>query len=316
MVCRSGLLAANEGLRVRHRRFAAGRPLLQADAPRAVRYGQGARGIWPRVLVAVFALLAVLASPVSADDAIVVPALDQREALRLSQAALGRGVGDYALLDQEGRPVRISDYRGKPLVVSFIYTGCFQVCPTTTRALLMAVSAAQDALGTNGFHVASIGFNQPADSPQALKSFAAQQGIARSNWALLSPPHPVVTDLTRDFGFSYVATPAGFDHILQVTVVDAEGRIYRQIYGDAFTADMLVEPLKQLITGTPVAAGASLADILERVRILCTVYDPASGRYRVDYGLLFEIAGGLTFLGALLAYFLREWRRGRNAQGA
>ena len=35
--------------------------------------------------------------------------------------------------------------------------------------------------------------------------------------------------------------------------------------------------------------------MVERVRILCTVYDPETGEYRYDYGLIFEIIGGLTF---------------------
>ena len=78
-------------------------------------------------------------------------------------------------------------YRGKPLLVSFIYTGCFQVCPTTTRSLDEAVRALQGRFGDNQFNVVSIGFNQPADSPQALKAFAAQHRITRPNWDFLSP---------------------------------------------------------------------------------------------------------------------------------
>lgn len=49
--------------------------------------------------------------------------LDREQALRTSQAALGREVGEHVLLNREGRPVRLSSYRGKPLLVSFIYTG-------------------------------------------------------------------------------------------------------------------------------------------------------------------------------------------------
>jgi protein SCO1/2 len=227
--------------------------------------------------------------------------------LRDSQAAVGRTIGEYTLQDREGRPVRLSSYRGKPLLVSFIYTGCFQICPTTTRALQQAASVARDALGDNRFNVISIGFNQPADSPQALKSFAAQYGINFPNWEFLSPSNAIVSDLTRDFGFSFVATAAGFDHLLQVSVVDADGRIYRQIYGDAYSADYLVEPLRQLITGTPVADDTSLSAIVERVRILCSVYDPRTGKYRISYAIVFQIAGGVTFLLWIIWFFLSEW---------
>jgi protein SCO1 len=233
--------------------------------------------------------------------------------LRASQAAVGHAIGDYTLQDREGRAVRLSSYRGKPLLVSFIYTGCFQVCPTTTRMLQKAASVARDALGNGRFNVISIGFNQPADSPQALKFFAAQYGINSPNWEFLSPPAAIVSDLAREFGFGFVATAAGFDHLLQVSVVDSEGRIYRQIYGDDYSADSLIEPLKQLITGTPVADTASFSAILEQVRILCSVYDPRTGKYRISYGLILEIAGGVTFLLWIIWFFLNEWFARRRA---
>jgi len=242
------------------------------------------------------------------------PAFDQQVALRASQAVIGKIPADYTLLDREGKPVRLSSYRGKPLLVSFIYTGCFQVCPTTTRALLNALKAAQEGLGTNQFNVVSIGFNQPADSPQALKSFARQNGINYPNWEFLSPHRSIVDRLTQDFGFSYIATPTGFDHLLQVTIVDAQGRIYRQVYGDTLSGDMLGDPIKQLINNAPMPNNVDLATIIDRVRILCTVYDPVTGEYRVKSGLGLEVTGGLTFLISILWFLVAEWRTRRKSR--
>jgi len=243
-----------------------------------------------------------------------VAGLDQATALKSSQAVLERSIGDFTLLDRAGQPVRLSQYRGKPLLVSFIYTGCFDVCPATTRALQNAVEASRNVFGTHQFNVLSIGFNQPADSPQAMKAFALQYRIDQPNWEFLSPHASIVESLTREFGFSYAATPAGFDHILQVTLLDGTGRIYRQIYGDSFGADGLAEPLKQMLSNTPVAQQLSLDGLLNRVRILCTVYDPKSGTYRVQYGLLIEVAGGVTFALAMVWFFLAEWRTQRRAR--
>ena len=251
-----------------------------------------------------------------ASAASVTLGLDQTATLRLSQAAIGRKPGDFTLLDREGRPVRLASYRGKPLLVSFIYTGCFQICPLTTRALQNAVEAGRDVFGTNQYNVVSIGFNQPVDTPQALKAFALQHRINQPNWEFLSPHASVVEPLAGEFGFSYVATPAGFDHVLQVTLLDAEGRIYRQIYGDDLNADSLGEPLKQLMRNAPVAEQLKLDDLIERVRILCTVYDPKTGKYRVKYDLLIEIAGGVTFALAMLWFFLAEWWASRKARRA
>jgi protein SCO1/2 len=242
------------------------------------------------------------------------PGLEATSAFAVSQQAIGRTIGDYTLTDREGRPVRLASYRGKPLLVSFIYTGCFEVCPTTTRALNDTVRALQGRFGTNQFNVISVGFNQPADSPQAMKAFAAQHRISQPNWDFLSPPQAIVGPLTRDFGFAYQSTPAGFDHVLQVSLVDGDGRIVRQVYGDRPAADALGEPMKQLLLGAPLREATPLESIVDQVRLLCTVYDPKTGTYRVDYSLAIEAAGGLTFIIAVAMYMFNEWRSRRRAR--
>ncbi len=259
-------------------------------------------------------LLAVLAAPPAAaqDSGTPVPALDPQVALRDSQAAIGRSVGEHTLLDAQGRTVRLADYRGKPLLVSFIYTGCFQICPTTTRSLSESVEQLAETFGADKFNVVSVGFNQPFDSPTAMRAFAAQMRIDEPNWHFLSPPPATVEALTRDFGFRYVATPAGFDHVLTVSILDAQGRIAAQVYGERLTREKLGEPLKLLLRDEPVPSGSVLGDLVERVRILCTVYDAETGEYRTDYGLILEIAGGVTFALAMLWFFFNEWRARRR----
>ncbi|HEX4984578.1 MAG TPA: SCO family protein [Burkholderiales bacterium] len=264
---------------------------------------------WLRRLIAV-AVLAVSSYTALAD----VPMPDSARALELSQGVIGSQVRDHAFTDSNGFPRRLSDYRGKPLLVSFVYTGCTQTCPLTVRFLSRAVTQARRVLGPDSFAIATIGFNQPFDTPQAMRALAAQHGVADPKWDFLSPAPGTIEALTREFGFTWYATPKGFDHVTQVTVVDAGGRIYRQIYGDNFDIQMLIEPLKQLITGTPAPAGDWRA-LLERVRLFCTVYDRASGRYRLDYSLFIGMAIGTLILGAGVASLLREWRsqRGRRA---
>lgn len=240
------------------------------------------------------------------------PPSDVRRAFETSQAAIGNPVGDFELRDASGKTVRLSDYRGKPLLVSFIYTGCFQVCPTTTRFLSEAVGVARKALGDGRFKVVSIGFNQPFDDPVAMASFAKQVGISDLDWAFLSPAPKEVEALTRRFGFTYEATSGGFDHLLQVSIVSADGVLYRQVYGENFDMPMLVQPLKELLSGQA-SQQLTLANVWDKVILYCTVYDPHSGGYRVNYSLFFEIFAGLTTLGAIAWVVLRELRRSRRA---
>lgn len=258
-----------------------------------------------------FAVGLLLSVPSFASTSSPDMGLDREMALQASQAVIGQTIGDHTLLDREGKPVRLSSYRGKPLLVSFIYTGCFQVCPTTTRSLQETVQGLQKTFGVNKFNVVSIGFNQPDDSPLALKTFAAQYQINQPNWEFLSPSMSAVGALARDFGFVYAATPAGFDHVLQVSLLDADGRIVRQVYGEGIPPAELGEPLKMLLSGEHFEPSKMLDGVMDRIRILCTVYDPKTGDYVVDYTLPIQIAGGVTFFILMLIFMINEWRSSR-----
>jgi protein SCO1/2 len=178
-------------------------------------------------------------------------AFDPRSALRASQAVVGTTVGEHAMYDSAGNRVMLSSYLGRPLLVSFVYTGCTQVCPLTTKTLAGAVASAQRAVGGGRFQILTIGFNLPYDTPAAMADFARRLDLRLPDWHFLSADAASVVRLTREFGFAYRATAGGFDHITQVTLVDGRGRIVRQIYGDGFDLPLLVEPLKQMLAATP-----------------------------------------------------------------
>lgn len=270
---------------------------------------------WRAGVRGALATMVLLLGLASANGALAqVPKLDESAALAAGQAVIGTAVPDFTLLDRRGKPVRLADYKGKPLLVSFIYTGCFEVCPTNTRILHEAVKGLDKLLSPNQFHVVSIGFNQPFDSPTAMRSFATQHHINYPNWEFLSPHANIVEPLTKAFGFSYVQTPAGFDHVLGVTVVDPNGKIYTQVWGDKLTALQLGEPLRQLLGRAPLTQRETFADLVERVRILCTVYDPDTGTYRFKYALIFEIIGGTAFFVTMIWYLLAELLRKRRAR--
>ncbi|MCD6673133.1 MAG: SCO family protein [Burkholderiaceae bacterium] len=265
------------------------------------------------VAAVVSAVLIAGAGPATAaPDAERTVAPDYRKALTDSQAAIGRPLLDVAMRDHTGKPVRFSDFAGKPLLVSLVYTGCFQACPVATQFLAQAVRTAREALGNDRFRIVSIGFNQPFDDPAAMAAFRKQNGIDDRDWHFLSPDPEQVDALTANLGFTYEATPKGFDHVTQVTVVDAEGVIYRQVYGESFDLPMLVQPLKELLSGQA-SREFTLENVWEKVKLYCTVYDPHSGGYRVNYGLFFEIFAGLTTLGAMAWFVVRGLRNPNRA---
>jgi len=243
------------------------------------------------------------------------PDFDAKIALATSQAAIGRTLEDITLRDRNGKAVQLSGYRGKPLVISVIYTSCYHICPATTQHLAKVVQTARAALGEDSFRVVTIGFDTAKDNPDAMRSFARQQGVDLPGWEFLSTDAPSIARLVNNIGFLYYSSPKGFDHLMQATVVDANGKIYRQVYGMTFDTPLLVEPLKELVLGEK--PGESMFDGLwSKVKLFCTTYDPANDRYRLDYSLFIGMFIGFLIIASGVFYLVRELRRGRASRGA
>jgi protein SCO1/2 len=92
----------------------------------------------------------------------------------------------------------------------------------------------------------------------------------------------------------------------QSSVIDRNGVVYSQVYGVTFELPWLVEPLKELVFNRPSSAGHLFAGLIDRVKLFCTVYDPATGRYRFDNSLFVQIAVGASMILAILFYLLNE----------
>ena len=233
---------------------------------------------------------------------------DEKTALALSQAAMGQTVGDYEFLDGSGKQITLESMRGKPLLISLIYTSCYHICPTITTNLAKIVDIARDALGDDSFSVLTIGFDTPNDTPDRMRLFAKQRNIDIDNWYFVSASAATMKDLASDLGFSYFSTGKGFDHMIQATVIDAEGKIYRQIYGMAPEPPALVEPLKEILYGKQVAA-SPVEGWINNIKLFCTVYDPATGRYHFDYSLFIALGVGLLLLGGTAWFIVSAWRK-------
>ena len=234
------------------------------------------------------------------------------EALKRSRAAEGRVLGDHQLMDQDGKPVDLATYLGRPLVISMVYTACDHTCPVTTQTVAKGVSAARKALGNDAFQVVTIGFDTVRDTPDALRVYARQHGISLDGWSFLAGNADGMEKLAADLGFSWFVTSRGFDHIAQTTIIDREGRIYRQVYGENFEIPLLVEPLKDVVLGRS-AALDSVEAITNRIRFFCTVYDPSSDAYRFDYGIFLSIGSGLLAVLTIFWWMVRLWREQRLA---
>lgn len=245
---------------------------------------------------------------IAADETSAPSAFDPEAAIAYSQAAIGRSLGPVVLLDTAANSVALSDFEGRPLVINMIFTGCAESCPLIVQTLYDAIDVAQDALGTDSFSVVTIGFDTQSDTPERMRAYALEQGADLAGWHFLSGEEATVSTLATTLGFLYFPSPRGFDHLAQTSVIDADGRVYRQVYGADFEPPALVEPLMALVYDTT-AGDNMVSDIVNKVRLFCTFYDPATGRYRFDYAIFIPVIVGGASLLMIGFIVIRAWRR-------
>ena len=274
--------------------------------------GPALRGLF-RLALGPLAIVLVAPAGAVAGDRVK---FDAQSAFARSQSAIGVQLDDHRFVDTGGRSVGLGDLRDRPLVLSLVYTSCPDTCSVVTRNLARVVRAARQALGEQSFSVATVGFDPGFDTPEQMRMYADRQGVTMSDWRFLSGDPQTLERLLDQLGFTYVPSPRGFDHLAQTSVVDVEGRVYRQIYGDSFAVPLLVEPLKEMALGRP-AGVTAFGDWIERVKLLCTVYDPAAGRYRFDYSIFVAAGVGILCLGGVGVFIVRAWREsGRTGRSA
>jgi protein SCO1/2 len=271
----------------------------------------------PRLAIVVLAgvVFACSTGMVAGADSVGKPVnapLNVDRSLEVSQQAIGRMTGNYRFVDAKGGSTSLSELRGKPLVISLIYTSCVHICPMTTQRLRQAVQDAQRVMGPDRFAVVTVGFDTRNDTPMRMAAFARAQGVDLPNWKFLSAEGATVSDLAKELGFSYSAYSGGFVHTTQTTILDRDGRVYRQVYGDDFPIQVFMEPLKEAVYGT-VGTFLDVNGLLDRVRFLCTVYDPTRGRYRISYAIAMSILAGVISLGTTAIVISRAWLQSRRA---
>ena len=265
------------------------------------------------IIVGIAAVAASLAAADEPTDRLApVTALDPDRLLEVSQQAIGRAVGNHRLIGATGERIALNELRGRPLVISLIYTSCTHVCPMITQRVRKSVEEAQRMMGPDRFTVITVGFDTRNDTPMRMAAYARAQGVDLPNWRFFSGDSATISALAKELGFTYVASSGGYLHISQTTIVDRDGRIYRQIYGDDFPIQVFMEPLKEAVYGT-VGTFLRLDGLIDRVRFLCTVYDPNQGRYRVSYAIAMSLLTGVISLGATAVVISRAWLNSRRA---
>ncbi len=160
--------------------------------------------------------------------------------------AIGPGdpVPDFALTDQTGHTVRLSDMRGEPVAVTFLYTSCpvAAACPMTTAKFSRLAAMLKDKPAA-GLLVVTV--DPEHDTPQVLADYAKKAGADPRRWKFLTGSPESVADVASRFGILYHTEGSQVIHGQGVAVVDPKGRLATIYYGQTWEPEHILRDIEK-----------------------------------------------------------------------
>jgi protein SCO1 len=166
--------------------------------------------------------------------------LAARGASSTRMVAVGEVVPDFRLIDQQRRPVSLSQLRGKVVVVNFVYTTC--ALPNFCLRLANHFGVLQKRFERQLGHdlvLLTLTFDPIHDTPDVLAKYASQWKANADTWRFLTGPQEDVERACALFGVHAFSNEGLLDHSLHTAVIDRGGRLVANIEGNQFTAAQL-----------------------------------------------------------------------------
>lgn len=174
------------------------------------------------------------------------PAAAARSSIPEPNRSIGVGdkIPDFTLTDQNGAKVRLAQFRGEPLGVTFLYTTCPDVnaCPMT----MAKVSKLDAMLRQKKFgHLLVVTVDPEHDTPSVLRDYAEKAGADAKRWSFLTGAPSDVANVASRFGVLYVRKGAQLLHQQAVAVVDPEGRLATISYGENWEPEQILRDMEK-----------------------------------------------------------------------
>ncbi|HCG00368.1 MAG TPA: hypothetical protein DEV93_07460 [Chloroflexi bacterium] len=157
----------------------------------------------------------------------------------------------FRLRDQFGRIVTLSQFRGRPVVLTFMESHCTQLCPRVADKIHQAVD--EIGSGSNRVAILAVSTDPEGDTPAASREFSRQHHLL-DRWHYLSASRGVLTPIWHDY-YIYAA-PKGASpsvdaaHTSATYLVDSAGRERVLMGGDLTVSDLELDI--RLLAGLPV----------------------------------------------------------------
>jgi protein SCO1 len=143
---------------------------------------------------------------------------------------VGEALPDFALTGQDGRLVKLSDLRGKVVVLTFIYTRCPMpdFCPLMDRKFSeLAQHLSAFPKRAKEIKLLSLSFDPENDTPEVLRKHAAVRGATPPLWSYAVASHEELARIAPRLGLFFGPDGKDIAHNLCTAIIDRQGKLAR-----------------------------------------------------------------------------------------
>ena len=162
--------------------------------------------------------------------------------------AIGETIPDFTLTDQTGARVKLSQFRGQPVAVTFVYSRCpvATACPlTVARFSKIDAGLKKDNFGA----LLCVTVDPENDTPAVLKEYAAHVGADPKRWKFLTGDPRDVARVAERFGVLYYPDKAQIVHSQAVAIVDPDGKLATVYYDEQWEPETVLQDLQKARKG-------------------------------------------------------------------
>jgi protein SCO1 len=175
----------------------------------------------------------------------------ERSPVRRVLLPIGGQIGDFRLVDQEGRPVTPATWRGQVVAVTFLYTRCPlpDYCPRLLANFKAVAERFRTRLGTE-LTLAAITMDPRFDTSEVLARYARERDAVRPGWLFLTGAAPEISRICEAFGVDVWPEEGLISHSLQTAVLDREGILVGTIEGRDYSSRQLGDLIGSVLDRT------------------------------------------------------------------
>jgi protein SCO1/2 len=171
------------------------------------------------------------------------------------EPAAGTETPDFTLVNQDGKKINFNQYRGKALVMTFIYTRCPlpDYCPLMTQNFVTINGELQNnpALRDKA-HLLSVTVDPDYDKPKVLREYGARAGADKDGfkqWEFATGSPDQIKKVAQFFGLNYWQEKDQIIHGLRTAIITPDGKVAKVYRGNDWKPEDVVKDLEKLNLG-------------------------------------------------------------------